>query len=97
MISIRDFQQMMKTLYLPRDQQRGETETFNWFQDEVIELKIALHDNNSDAIEEELADVIAWLASLANLRKIDLETAVLKKYNYVCPKCDLSPCRCPTQ
>lgn len=97
MISIQDFQQMMKTLYLPRDQQRDEIKTFNRLQDEVTELKIALHHNHSDAIEEELADVIAWLASLANLRKIDLETAVLKKYNYVCPKCNLSPCSCPTQ
>jgi hypothetical protein len=43
---------------------------------------------------KEFADVIAWLASLANITGIDLETAAITKYNYKCPKCGSSPCQC---
>jgi len=46
------------------------------------------------ATEKEFADVIAWLASLANIMGIDLEKASINKYNYKCPKCQKSPCQC---
>ena len=36
------------------------------------ELKEALHGNNKEALEKEFADVIAWLASLANITDVDL-------------------------
>ena len=39
-------------------------------------------------MKDEFADVIAWLASLANLLEIDIEKAALKKYNNRCPKCE---------
>jgi len=45
-------------------------------------------------LQEEFADVIAWLASLANITGIDLEKAALKKYDNKCPKCGHSPCEC---
>ena len=47
-------------------------------------------------LEEELADVFAWLASLATLEGIDMETACAK-YALGCPKCQEIPCRCPEQ
>jgi NTP pyrophosphatase (non-canonical NTP hydrolase) len=63
--------------------------------DEVEELGEALKTSNRKAIESEFADVIAWLASLANVVNVDLEKAALNKYDNKCPKCGQAPCRCP--
>ena len=83
---------MMKRLYFTRDSKRGIDGTFNWLADEVAELGQELKGSDREATEKEFADVIAWLASLANIMGIDLEKAALTKYNYKCPKCQSSPC-----
>jgi NTP pyrophosphatase (non-canonical NTP hydrolase) len=62
--------------------------------DEVKELGEALKMNNRKALEDEFADVIAWLASLANVTNLDLEKAAVNKYGNRCPKCEHSPCKC---
>jgi NTP pyrophosphatase (non-canonical NTP hydrolase) len=93
-VTIRQFQKMMHTLYFSRDQKRGDQQTFNWLREELEELYGALKEGNIEAVEEEFADVLAWLTSLANISNVDLEGAVLKKYNYLCPKCNKSPCSC---
>jgi NTP pyrophosphatase (non-canonical NTP hydrolase) len=62
--------------------------------DEVKELGEALESSDKKALENEFADVIAWLASLANITSTDLEKAALKKYDNKCPKCKHSPCQC---
>ncbi len=91
---IRAFQEMMKQLYFYRDSKRGVKGTYEWLMDELEELGEALEASNKEAIEKEFADVIAWLASLANIKGIDLENAAIKKYNGKCPKCKQSPCQC---
>jgi len=91
---IHEFQEMMKQLYFERDSQRGIEETFNWLVDEVHELGDELKGSDQEATEKEFADVIAWLASLANIMGIDLEKAALNKYPHKCPKCQGSPCKC---
>jgi NTP pyrophosphatase (non-canonical NTP hydrolase) len=63
--------------------------------DEVEELDSALKEGDHKAMMNEFADVLAWLASLANVVGIDLEDAAMSKYNYMCPKCHKSPCECP--
>jgi NTP pyrophosphatase (non-canonical NTP hydrolase) len=93
-MQIHEFQEMMKRLYFQRDSERGLNGTFNWLIDEVAELGEELKGNDREATEKEFADVIAWLASLANIRGIDLEKAALTKYNHKCPKCQGSPCPC---
>ena len=35
-----------------------------------------------------------WLATLANIRGIDLEAAVAQKYGVACPGCGSIPCVC---
>jgi len=85
---------MMKRLYLKRDSKRGIDGTFNWLTDEVVELGQELKGTDKEATEKEFADVIAWLASLANIIGVDLEKAALNKYNFKCPKCQSSPCTC---
>ena len=92
---IREFQEMMRHLYFKQDSERGVDGTFNWLVDEVEELGEELNKGtDKEATEKEFADVIAWLASLANIMGIDLEKAALDKYNLKCPKCLQAPCQC---
>jgi len=92
---ISEFQQMMRHLYFKRDSERGVEGTYNWLVDEVSELGEELKKGTDrEAAEKEFADVIAWLASLANIMGIDLERAAINKYNYKCPRCRQSPCQC---
>lgn len=92
---INDFQDMMRRIYFQRDSKRGITGTFGWLVEEIEELEEALKDSDKKTIENEFADVLAWLASLANVADVDLEKATLIKYNGKCPKCLEAPCRCP--
>ena len=92
---IHEFQKMMRQLYFERDSERGTEGTSDWLVDEVEELREALKEGDTKAIEEEFADVLAWLASLANVVNINLEKVALSKYDNKCPKCGLSPCECP--
>jgi NTP pyrophosphatase (non-canonical NTP hydrolase) len=91
---INEFQKMMRQLYFERDSERGTERTLDWLGDEVEELNEALKEGDMKAAEKEFADVLAWLASLANIVDIDLEKVALSKYNNKCPKCGLSPCGC---
>ena len=94
-MQISEFQQMMRHLYFKRDSERGVEGTYEWLVDEVAELGEELKNGTDmEAAEKEFADVIAWLASLANVTGIDLERAAVNKYNYKCPKCQQSPCQC---
>jgi len=91
---ITEFQEMMRRLYYHRDSKRGVKGTYDWLKDELEELGEALEENDKEAAEKEFADVIAWLASLANITGIDLEKTAINKYNDKCPKCQQSPCQC---
>lgn len=91
---IREFQAMMMRLYFQRDSDRGVKGTYDWLVDEVEELGRALNGENQEELKGEFADVIAWLASLANITKIDLQCAAVGKYNNRCPKCGRLPCEC---
>lgn len=84
----------MRRLYFHRDSERGVTGTYDWLVDEVKELGDALKATDKEELQKEFADVIAWLASLANVTGVDLETAAVAKYNNRCPKCGRSPCEC---
>jgi len=76
MMEIREFQELIARRYKARDQERGVPRTFMWFVEEVGELATALATGTDRAnIEEEFADVFAWLCTLANITDIDLETA----------------------
>ena len=93
-MQIREFQELMKRLYFRRDSERGTKGTYDWLVDEIAELGEALEAGDRGGAEKEFADVIAWLASLANITGIDLEKAAINKYNGKCPKCEHSPCQC---
>jgi len=93
-MQIYEFQKMMEHLYIKSDKERGIEATFKWLNDELQELKEALNSENKTSLEKEFADVLAWLASLANITEVNLEKAALEKYNHKCPKCQQAPCTC---
>jgi NTP pyrophosphatase (non-canonical NTP hydrolase) len=93
-MQIYEFQKMMEHLYIKSDKERGIEATFKWLNDELQELKEALKNENKTALEKEFADVLAWLASLANITDVNLEKVALEKYNHKCPKCQQAPCTC---
>ncbi len=94
MVSIREFQNMMRCIYFHNDAERGADGTYEWLKEEIDELGEAMANIDKKVLEDEFADVIAWLASLANVLEIDLEKAAVKKYDNCCPKCSSSPCNC---
>jgi NTP pyrophosphatase (non-canonical NTP hydrolase) len=91
---IQEFQDMMRRVYFHRDSTRGKDGTYEWLKDEVEELGEALNEDDQEALEREFADVLAWLASLANVVNVDLEKASTSKYNNRCPRCRKTPCDC---
>lgn len=80
-MDLREAQRLIKEKYYERDSTRGLYATFTWFIEEIGELADAIIKMNRDSLEEELADVFAWLLSIANLLNIDLEEAFKKKYS----------------
>ena len=92
-MEISELQQVLRRTYYTRDAKRGRDATFRWLTEEVGELAKALRRSEHDELELEFSDVLAWLASLANLTGVDLEDA-MARYADGCPKCGRSPCGC---
>lgn len=93
-MEIGELQASMARLYEARDAQRGRDATFRWLTEEVGELAKAMRTGDRANLEHEFGDVLAWLASLANLEGVDLEHAV-RRYASTCPRCGREPCGCP--
>jgi len=93
-LTIRALQRMILQMYGPKDEARGDAATFLWLTEEFGELATAVRAGTQDELAAEMADVLAWLATLANIRGIDLEAAVLRKYGSGCPGCNQVPCCC---
>ena len=92
--SLGQLQQVIRDTYDAKDRRRGLEGTFMWFMEEVGELSAALRSGPKDELAAEFADVLAWLATLANVRGVDLEAAVWRKYGRACPGCHAVPCAC---
>jgi NTP pyrophosphatase (non-canonical NTP hydrolase) len=93
-MDIADFQAQMRTLYGDRDRSRGLARTFAWFTEECGELSRALFRGSDADRMHEFADVLAWLASLAEQSGVDLAAAAAR-YADGCPRCGATPCTCP--
>ena len=94
-ISLADFQRLIREMYLEKDLARGVDGTFMWLMEEVGELAAALRDGTLEEKSGEFADVLAWLATIANVAGVDLSDAVRKKYGEGCPGCGNLVCTCP--
>ncbi|MHA1804846.1 MAG: MazG nucleotide pyrophosphohydrolase domain-containing protein [Promethearchaeota archaeon] len=89
-------QELIHELYFQKDKKRGVQGTFVWLVEELGEVAniIKKKDLNAEKIAQELADILAWTCSLANLLNIDLESAFKTKYPSKCIKCGTNPCTC---
>ena len=84
-MDIAQFQQLIRDRYYATDSERGPAATFLWLTEEFGELAEAIAkrergDDVQSELEDEFADVLAWLATLANITDIDLTEALRKKY-----------------
>ena len=93
-MKISEFQRHIAELYLEKDKRRGVDGTLLWLIEEVGEATEAAR-RKEDHLADELADVIAWTVSVANLSGIDLEAAIARKYPEKCKRCGAKPCACP--
>lgn len=87
-LTVSGFQALIRERYFATDSARGVPATFMWFIEEVGELSTALANNAPGKsptpeeranLDEEFADVVAWLCTLANISGVNLEQA-LQKY-----------------
>jgi len=93
-LTLDDFQSLIDRMYGDKDRARGSTATFLWLCEEVGELAAAIREGTHAEKEGEFADVLAWLATIANVEGINLSEAVRKKYGEGCPGCGLFACTC---
>jgi len=84
-MEIAAFQQLIRDRYHATDSARGAAGTFLWLTEEFGELAHAIAcrergDGDQANLEEEFADVLAWLATMANITGVDLAKAIEAKY-----------------
>tara|TARA_R110002073_G_scaffold118918_5_gene259450 strand:- start:436131 stop:436475 length:345 start_codon:yes stop_codon:yes gene_type:complete len=87
-MTVRAFQDLIRERYFASDNARGTAGTFLYLTEEFGELATALANNNRsnrpatederENLEEEFADVLAWLATLANINGVDLASTLIK-------------------
>lgn len=113
-MNLRDFQNLIRTMYYDKDVARGVSGTYMWLAEELGELASDLRQveqlrqaDESDekaqsklkAVESnlktEFADVVAWLATIANIVDVDISDALAEKYGHGCPGCSNLVCDCP--
>lgn len=94
-MTIREFQHQIERIYFDRDAARGIDRTFVWFTEEVGELakEVRREPRDMARLRLEMADVLAWLVTLASQMGVDLEDAA-DYYASGCPKCGGTPCVC---
>lgn len=86
-------QELMERTYGSRDRERGVPASVAWLAEEVGEFAKAARKGSKEQQLEELADVLAWTASIANQLGLSMDEAV-ERYAAGCPKCRATPCRC---
>ena len=80
-LKLSEFQKHISDRYEAADRARGTPRTWMWFIEEVGELSHALaRGDDRGNLEEEFADVLAWLCTLANINDVDLAKVVADKY-----------------
>jgi NTP pyrophosphatase (non-canonical NTP hydrolase) len=93
-VTLAELQDVIERTYGERDRTRGVPASVAWIAEEVGELAQAVRKGTPDQQRHEFADVLAWVASLANQLDIDLTTAIAR-YAEGCPRCGAIPCACP--
>ena len=94
-MTLHELQALIRAMYHVKDAARGVAGTFMWLVEEIGELATALRSGTHEERTLEFADVLAWLATIANVVDVDLEEAVRRKYGTGCPGCGQFACTCP--
>jgi NTP pyrophosphatase (non-canonical NTP hydrolase) len=89
-----ELQDVIERTYGDRDRERGIPSTVAWLAEEIGELAQAVRKGTRAQQTAEFADVLAWVATLANQVGISL-TEAIAVYADGCPKCHTIPCTCP--
>jgi NTP pyrophosphatase (non-canonical NTP hydrolase) len=92
-MDLAELQVIIERTFGDRDRARGVPATVAWLAEEIGELAQAVRKGSLDQQRHEFADVIAWVATLANQMGIDLNEAI-ERYAAGCPRCGTSPCTC---
>ena len=92
-MTLAELQDVIERTYGTRDRLRGVPASVAWIAEEVGELAQAVRKGTPEQQRHEFADVLAWVASLANQLGIDLTEAV-QRYAHGCPRCGAVPCAC---
>lgn len=84
-VTIAQFQALIRERYYETDRRRGAAATWLWLTEEFGELASAVGnavkgEPDPANLREEFADVLAWLATIANVLDVDLEEAITEKY-----------------
>src|SRR6185436_11572481 len=77
--TLKGLQDLIRHMYFEKDRARGIEGTWMWFVEEVGELSSALRAGSHEERLLEFADVLAWLATLANIADVDLSEAIARK------------------
>ena len=85
----------MSDTYGERDRARGLPASIAWLTEEVGELAQAVRKGSAEDQRRELADVLAWLTSIAEQLGLSLSDAAAR-YADGCPRCASVPCVCPS-
>lgn len=94
-LTLPELQRFIREMYGDKDAARGVEGTFMWLMEEVGELAAALRDGSpQEELAKEFADVLAWLATIANVAGVDLDDAIRLKYGSGCPGCGQWACCC---
>ena len=88
-----ELQLIIERTFGDRDRARGVPASVAWLAEELGELAQAVRKGSVDEQRHEFADVLAWVASLANQMGVDLNEAI-ERYTTGCPRCGTSPCAC---
>jgi NTP pyrophosphatase (non-canonical NTP hydrolase) len=88
-----ELQLVIERTFGDRDRARGVPASVAWLAEELGELAQAVRKGSIDQQRHEFADVLAWVASLANQMGVDLNEAI-ERYASGCPRCASSPCAC---
>jgi NTP pyrophosphatase (non-canonical NTP hydrolase) len=93
-VDLAELQDVIERTFGDRDRGRGVPASVAWLAEEVGELAQAVRKGSHEQQVHEFADVIAWVATLANQMGVDL-TAAIERYAAGCPRCRTIPCSCP--
>jgi len=103
-LTLQAFSRQIAAVYGERNRAKPLPVLFDRLNDEVvelIELEECMHYGTIQPEEArtkfayELADVLAWIAAIADVQGVDLEQACSRQYGGGCHNCCSFPCNCP--